>query len=276
MTAVEIPPEDSDPSSDPRGEITDGAFSTNVRWRDPTGEEREWALSIAHRLETPDAPSDRVRRLYPTPPGRLVALQAVQGQAHRAMGMVDASRPWVRVLRPRRGPEPTRLGVLTDMSGSQHECIEVSTSLTWVLHTAGRDAGVEVSSLLFGDDVVTLCHPGTAMPGVPEPVTLSQTELFDRACQSLHALLDLDDRGAYRVVVVFSDGGFTPEEIEHRGRWLDRWARSGVRILWVSDDRQILDTLPEPVDSLRLYSARRAKVDVITTVMRLLGKDPSG
>lgn len=275
-TAIEVPPDSPSSRVDPVGTVSQGAHSPNLRWRDPTPEERGWALDLAHHLETPQTLSDPVRRSYTTPPGRLRALQAVQGAAHESMGMLDSSRPWRRAVRARRAPEPLCLGILTDISGSQRHVVEVSTSLTWILHTAGFDGGVEVASLLFGQSVTALCQSDEIMPGVPEPITLARTEAFDDACLSLHRLLGLDDRTRHRVVVIFSDGGFTPEEDGHRQRWLDAWARAGVRVLWVSDDVEILGKLPETVDSRTLWAGDRAKVDIVTHVTDLLGKGYRG
>lgn len=274
-TARVLPPTVEDPE-DGRGDVADGALSPLIRWRPPTDEEREHSMRVGSQLLDPGDLPDRVRRSRGTPPGRLRTSQAVQGDAQRYNGMPDTSRPWRRVESPRRTPEPLRLGILTDVSGSQMSVVDVTTSLTWILSTAGRDTGVEVASLLFGDEVTSVALPGATMRGVPIPVTLSLSEQFGAACNALNGYLDLDDRSCRRVVVVLSDGGYQPDEIGHLRHHLDRWARVGVRVLWMSDDVGILDELPQTVDSLRITGHGRDTLTAVTHVMGLLGKGQYG
>lgn len=153
-----------------------------------------------------------------------------------------------------------------------HE-IATSASLTWILSTAGRDQGVEVCSLLFGSDVISVAYPGSDIPGVPEPVTLSDTERFRDASHFLGSYLDLDDATCQRVVIIFSDGYFTPDEVGARDQQLSRWNRQGVSVVWVSDmapGHADAGDIPGIAAYVWTRASSDARVDVIQTVLRLM------
>lgn len=275
-TAVVPPDPPETPSDRDGGRIESGAHSPNVRWREPTGEERTLALSLVRTLQDPGDPPRREVDRFVVPPGRLVTSQAVQGSASREIGLPDLSRPWARPRRTRKSVRPLRLGVLTDVSGSQRDMVDLSCSLTWILSSAGRDEGVDVLSLLFGSVVTSVAVPGVATQGVPEPVKLSDTERFSESADLLHKGLDLDDRGTDRLVVVFSDGGFTEDESDSAARRMLTWARQGVSVLWYSDDRDRPDHVPLTARFRWIYPSGSARVDVISDVLVTTGRDRSG
>lgn len=275
-TAV-IPPDlPESPTEQAGGRPESGEHSPNIRWRDPTREERASALRLSRTLQDPGDPPRREVDRHALPPGRLVTSQAVQGTASRALGVPDLSRPWARPRRTRRNVRPLRMGVLTDISGSQRDMVDLSCSLTWILSTAGRDEGVDVLSLLFGSDITSVAVPGTSTRGIPEPVKLSDTELFGGAAAALHRGLDLDDRGADRVIVVISDGDFTDGETDEAERWLLSWARLGVTVLWYSDVRDRPDHVPLTARFRWINPSGSAKVDVISDVLVETERDRSG
>lgn len=275
-TAIVPPDLPESPTEQSGGSAESGVHSPNVRWREPTPEEHALALTLSRTLQDPGDPPRREVDRHVAPPGRLVTSQAVQGTASRALGVPDFSRPWARPRRTRRNVRPLRLGVLTDISGSQRDMVDLSCSLTWILSTAGRDEGVDVLSLLFGSDITSVAVPGTSTRGVPEPVRLSDTERFGEAADLLHRGLDLDDRGTDRVVVVFSDGGFTDEESDETKRRLLTWARQGVSVLWYSDVRDRPDHVPLTARFRWINPSGSARVDVISDVLVETERDRSG
>ncbi|BCL14690.1 hypothetical protein GCM10017556_24290 [Micromonospora sagamiensis] len=236
------------------------------RSRQPDDDERAAARQLARALREAAyrEPTDAVITSV-TPPGRLVTRAALAVDAQRAAGQVPTSEPWRRTERRRVPQPPIHVGIVADVSPSVAAFARPIASAAWITAQATAWAGGTSATVTFGQYVTAVTRPGQP----PEKVRLfgreNNTQGFPLAVDALDAALSLaDPRGGARLLVVVSDGEFTPAEITDGQKRLDRLVRSGCGLLWLGppDSRPLkgahATVLGKPADAGRLIARAAA------------------
>ncbi|MFI7492953.1 hypothetical protein ACIBXA_31730 [Micromonospora echinaurantiaca] len=242
------------------------------RTRQPRDDERAAARQLARTLRQAAyrEPTDTATTSV-TPPGRLVTRAALAADAQRAAGQIPTAQPWRRTERRRIPQPPIHVGIVADVSPSVAAFAEPIASAAWITAQATAWAGGTSATVTFGRYVTAVTRPGQP----PEKVHLfareGDTQGFPLAVDALDAALGLaDPRGGARLLVVVSDGEFTPSEIRDGQARLDRLVRAGCALLWLGppDSRPLTGAhttvLGNPADAGRLI-ARAAATALRTT-----------
>ncbi|MCK9903603.1 VWA domain-containing protein [Frankia sp. Cpl3] len=213
--------------------------------RTPTDEERAAARRLTARLRAASVPERvPVTVASATPPGRLRMRGALAADAQRAAGAVPTARPFTRTQRRRVPNPPLRLGIAVDVSGSMRPFARPAASAAWITATAAAHIpDTRTSTVIFGQKVRELTHPGKAPARVPEFESLDGWEETTAAIEHLTGLLRLDQPGATRMLVIISDGRFQTSERLRAEILLPRLAAAGCHLLWIAPDQ---DATPIP------------------------------
>jgi formylmethanofuran:tetrahydromethanopterin formyltransferase len=85
----------------------------------------------------------------------------------------------------------------------------------------------------YGSGVFPTLKPGQHLPEVNVYTAPDGTEKFDKAFKALDGSLNLLNGTGARLLVVVSDGCYTPDEIENAKKWVRECEKSGVAIMWL-------------------------------------------
>ncbi len=214
-----------------------GARDVIAGTRAPTPDERRAAREVGRALNTAGV-RDRVatRTTSALPPGRLRMRGALAADAQRAAGAIPTAEPFTRTTRRAVPTPPLRLGIACDVSSSMREFAKPVTSAAWILAHAAAHARVPATTatVAFGDTVHAITHPGA----VPHAVTRFRApdgyEVVDEALDALDGALGLSTPGAARLLVVVSDGIFSPTPARAAQTRIDRLRGSGCGVLWLA------------------------------------------
>jgi hypothetical protein len=205
--------------------------------RVPTGAERAAAVKVATMLERAKyRERDAVEVKSVLPPGRLRTGALVQGAALKAKGVMATTEPWRHTKRTHTDEPTLTVGVMVDISGSMSSAMEPMAVTAWVMSEAAKRTQARCAMVYYGSDVFPTLKPGQHLSEVNVYSAPDGTEKFNRAFKALNGGLNLlEGRGA-RLLVVVSDGCYTPEEVEKAQHWMKRCQESGVGILWLPFD----------------------------------------
>ncbi|MFC6080958.1 vWA domain-containing protein [Sphaerisporangium aureirubrum] len=259
--ARETPPTDPTPSAPPADPATeaaaraaatvfgDGATTSGTRTtgtttpdatRPPTPAETTAARALARALSTAGH-RDRVatKTTSTTPPGRLRMRGALARQAQLAAGRIPTAEPFTRTTRKVVPTPPLRIAIACDVSGSMSAFAAPVASAAWILAHAARHTTVpaESATVLFGDRVRAITHPGTAPAKVTEFTATGSYEAIDEAIDALDGALGLARPGAARLLVIVSDGHYNPTPRAAAQKKLDRLRAAGCAVLWIGTGR---------------------------------------
>ncbi|MCC8245025.1 vWA domain-containing protein [Saccharothrix luteola] len=215
----------------------DGATTTTAGTRPPTPQERSAARVLARALDTAGLRERvTVKSTSDVPPGRLRMRGVRASEAQRAAGATVTAEPFTRVTRTPVPTPPLRLGVACDVSGSMGWVRDHVASATWILADAARHTRVpaDTASVIFGNRVRPLTHPGKHPAHVTEFHTLDNWEDIPTALDALDGALGLSHPGAARLLVVVSDGRFPDQPRRDGQRKLDRMRAAGCAVLWLT------------------------------------------
>jgi hypothetical protein len=208
-----------------------------VEKRKPSAAERIAAVKVATMLEKAKyRDRDETEISSIVPPGRLRTRALVQGAALKSKGIMTQAEPWRRTVRKQVDDPTLTIGVMVDISGSMAEAMEPMAVTAWVMSEAVRRVQGRTAMVYFGQDVFPTLKPGQHLDDVTVYTASDGTEKFNRAFKALDGSLNLLNGSGARLLVVVSDGCYTPEEIAHARRWIDRCARAGTGVLWLSMD----------------------------------------
>ncbi len=175
--------------------------------REPRDTEKAAARRLTRTLR--DATADgrqKVTITSPVPPGRLRMRQVLAASAQRAAGARPAAEPFTRTRSRRVPAPPLRAGIACDISGSMGAFTSPVASATWILaRAAAALPGATTATVLFGQDVHALSHPGHAPARVTDFAATDGTEQACRAIDALDGALGLSCPGAARLLVIVSD-----------------------------------------------------------------------
>ena len=209
--------------------------STLAEVRNPTAKERAAAVQIAKELERARYRDREARRAASViPPGRLRTRAVIEGTALQAQGIFKQTEPFKRTQRKRVEDPKLTVGLMVDISGSMSAAMQPLAVSAWVMSEATRRVQATIASVYYGYDVFPTLKPGQHFEKVNVYTAPDGTEKFDRAFKALDGQLNLLTGKGARLLVVCSDGQYTPDEQTAAQKWLTRCQQSGVGVLWIS------------------------------------------
>ena len=218
--------------------VTGASRSMLIEKRAPKSEERIAANVVATMLDKAKyRERDVVEVRTEIPGGRLRPRALVQGAAMKAAGIRNVKvEPWEHKVR-RQTDEPTlTVGVMVDISGSMGDAMEPMATTAYVLSEATRRVQGKGAMVYYGNDVFPTLRKGEHLDEVRVFTAPDGTEKFDRAFRAINGELSLLNGQGARLLVIVSDGEYTPQEAAHAKRWMKRCKDEGVAVVWLPFD----------------------------------------
>ena len=211
-----------------------GSGSSLKEVRMPTAAERAAAVKIARMLEKAKYRERDEREIQSIlPPGRLRTRAIVQNAAYKAQGSMTLAEPWRRTVRKHTDDPTLNIGVMVDISGSMGNAMQPMAVTAWAMSEAARRVQARAAMVYYGQDVFPTLKPGQHLDQVNVYTAPDGTEKFDRAFKALDGGLNLLHGTGARLLVVVSDGCYTPQETERARHWVKECDRNGVAVLWL-------------------------------------------
>jgi hypothetical protein len=203
--------------------------------RQPTGAERASAVTIAKALEKAKYRERSVHiRKTQMPQGKLIARNLIQNKAVESMGMRGELPTWKSKSRKHTDDPTLRLGVMVDISGSMGSAMNAMGTTAWVLSEAGRRIQAETAMIYYGSGIFPTLKRGQRLSEVTIYTAPDGTEKFGEAFEALDGELGLTFGDGVRILVIVSDGNYTPSQTERAKKLLAECRQSGVAVLWIT------------------------------------------
>ena len=205
--------------------------------RQPTSQERASAVKIAQMLEKAkyrERSETEIKSIVP--PGRLRTRALVQGQALKSKGVQQQTEAWRRIARKHTDDPTLTIGVMVDVSGSMSMAMQPMAFTAWALSEAGRRVQAQTAMVYYGSDVFPTLKKGQHLTDVNVYTAPDNTEKFERAFKALNGELNLLHGSGARMLVVASDGQYTPDQREACRRWVKACTDNGVAVVWLEYD----------------------------------------
>ena len=216
------------------GETGNGSYSRIKETRAPSGPERAAAVKIANMLERAKyRERDEKEVTSILPPGRLRSRAMLQEAAYKARGSMMHAQPWKRTVRKHTDDPTLNVGVMVDISGSMADAMQPMAVTAWAMSEAVRRVQGKCAMVYYGSGVFPTLKPGQHLSEVNVYTAPDGTERFDRAFKALDGSLNLLNGTGARLLVVVSDGCYTPEETEKAKKWIQECEKNGVAVLWI-------------------------------------------
>lgn len=211
--------------------------SSLIEKRAPRSDERVAMVQVATMLEKAKyRERDLTVVRSEVPGGRLRTRAMVQGAALKAKGVVAKVEPFERKVR-KQTEEPTlTVGVLVDISGSMGGAMQPMATTAYVMAAAAHRVQGKAAMVYYGNDVFPTLRPGDRADEVRVYSAPDGTEKFDDAFRALDGSLNLLHGSGARLLVVVSDGEYTPQETTAAKRWMRRCHEEGVAVVWLPFD----------------------------------------
>ena len=211
--------------------------STLTESREPTFEELRASLIIGEALEKAKyRERDEIQVSSIVPPGRLRARAIVQNTAYRARGQMAQAKPFRRTVRKHTDEPTLNVGVMVDISGSMGSAMNPMATTAWVMSEAVNRIQGNCAMVYYGNDVFPTLSVGERLDRVNVYSASDGTEKFQKAFQALDGSLNLLNGNGARLLVIVSDGQYTPEETKRAKEIVEKCKESGVAILWLPFD----------------------------------------
>jgi hypothetical protein len=126
---------------------------------------------------------------------------------------------------------------MVDISGSMGYAMEPMAVTAWVMSEAAKRTQAKCAMVYYGSEVFPTLRPGQHLTEVNVYTAPDGTEKFNKAFKALDGSLQLLQGTGARLLVIVSDGHYTPDEQEHAKKWLKRCQESGVAVLWLPFER---------------------------------------
>jgi hypothetical protein len=211
--------------------------STLTESREPTFEELRASLIIGEALEKAKyRERDEIQVSSIVPPGRLRARAIVQNTAYRARGQMAQAKPFRRTVRKHTDEPTLNVGVMVDISGSMGSAMNPMATTAWVMSEAVNRIQGNCAMVYYGNDVFPTLSVGERLDKVNVYSASDGTEKFQKAFQALDGSLNLLNGNGARLLVIVSDGQYTPEETKRAKEIVEKCKESGVAILWLPFD----------------------------------------
>ena len=203
--------------------------------RVPTGAERASAVSIAKALEKAKYRERSVHtRKTHAPMGKLAMRNAIQNKALESMGKRGELPEWKSKSRKHTDDPTLRLGVMVDISGSMGSAMESMGQTAWIMSEAGRRIQAKTAMVYYGSGVFPTLRVGQRLSEVVIYTAPDGTEKFDEAWQALDGELGLTFGDGVRMLVIVSDGQYTPTQRFRAVQALTECRQAGVAVLWIT------------------------------------------
>lgn len=203
--------------------------------RQPTGAERASAVSIAKALEKAKYRERSVHvRKTQAPMGKLIARNLVQNKAMESMGKRGELPTWKSKTRKHTDDPTLRLGVMVDISGSMGMAMEAMGQTAWIMSEAGRRIQAETAMIYYGSGIFPTLKRGQRLSEVTIYTAPDGTEKFGEAFEALDGELGLTFGDGVRMLVIVSDGNYTPAQTDRAKQILRECKQNGVAVLWVT------------------------------------------
>lgn len=208
--------------------------SALVETREPKPAERAAAMQIAREIEKAQYIERSKTEIHSyMPPGRLRTRSMVQGIAAKSQGRYVETEDWRRTKRTHNDSPPLSIGIMVDISGSMGGAMEPMAVTAYVVSEATRQAEATGAIVYYGNDVFSTLRPGEHLDKVKVYSAPDGTEKFNQAFKALDGSLNLLWGKGARLLVVVSDGYYTPEEVKAVKHWLKRCYEQNVAVLWL-------------------------------------------
>jgi hypothetical protein len=212
-----------------------GSASRVRESRQPTGAERASAVQIAKALEKAKYRERSVHtRKTQAPLGKLIARNAVQNKAMESRGLRGELPTWKSKSRKHTDDPTLSLGVMVDISGSMGMAMEAMGQTAWIMSEAGRRIQAETAMIYFGSGIFPTLKRGQRLSEVSIYSAPDGTEKFAEAFGALDGELGLTFGRGVRILVIVSDGNFTPKQTEQAVQLLRECKQTGVAVLWIT------------------------------------------
>jgi hypothetical protein len=131
--------------------------------------------------------------------------------------------------------DPTlRLGVMVDISGSMGSAMESMGQTAWIMSEAGRRIQAETAMIYYGSGIFPTLKRGQRLSEVTIYTAPDGTEKFAEAFEALDGELGLTFGDGVRMLVIVSDGNYTPTQTERAKQILRECKQNGVAVLWIT------------------------------------------
>jgi hypothetical protein len=215
-------------------ETGSGSSSRVSERRAPTGAERASAVSIAKSLEKAKYRERSVHtRKTQAPMGKLVPRNLIQNRAMESMGKRGELPAWKSKVRKHTDEPTLSLGIMVDISGSMSSAMEAMASTAWIMSEAGRRIQARTAMVYYGEGVFPTLRVGQKLDQVSIYTAPDGTEKFGKAWEALDGELGLTYSDGVRILVIVSDGYYTPQERDRCVQALRDCKRNGVAVLWL-------------------------------------------
>ncbi len=216
-------------------EIGSGSDSRVSTRRQPTGAERASAVQIAKSLEKAKYRERSVHiRKSQVPQGKLIARNLIQNKAVESMGMRGELPTWKSKSRKHTDDPTLKLGVMVDISGSMGSAMNAMGTTAWVMSEAGRRIQAETAMIYYGSGIFPTLKRGQRLNEVTIYTAPDGTEKFGEAFEALDGELGLTFGNGVRILVIVSDGNYTPKQTEWAIQVLRECKQNGVAVLWIT------------------------------------------
>jgi hypothetical protein len=205
--------------------------------RQPTGSERASAVQIANALEKSKYRERSVHiRKTEIPQGKLVMRNAIQNKAMEAQGKRGELPSWKSKTRKHTDDPTLKLGIMVDISGSMGGAMEAMGQTAWIMSEAGRRIQAETAVIYYGSGIFPTLKRGQRLSEVTIYTAPDGTEKFAEAWEALDGELGLTFTDGVRMLVIVSDGQYTPSQTERAKQILAECRANGVAVLWISPE----------------------------------------
>jgi hypothetical protein len=150
------------------------------------------------------------------------------------MGKRGELPAWKSKTRKHTDDPTLRLGVMVDISGSMGSAMESMGQTAWIMSEAGRRIQAETAMIYYGSGIFPTLKRGQRLSEVTIYTAPDGTEMFDEAFQALDGELGLTFGDGVRMLVIVSDGNYTPSQTERAKQILRECKQNGVAVLWIT------------------------------------------
>lgn len=208
-----------------------------IEKRKPSNEERRASVIISRMLEKAKyRERDITEVATELPSGRLRPQAIIQNEAMKAKGLNTRIPAWRKTVRKHTDEPTLSVGVMVDISGSMRSAMQPMATTAWVMSEAVKRVQGKCGMVYYGNDVFPTLKPGQSLDEVTVYSAMDGTEKFDSAFKALNGGLDLLTGRGVRMLVVVSDGEYTPAEHRNAEKWVQRCHAEGVAVLWLTFD----------------------------------------
>jgi Mg-chelatase subunit ChlD len=168
------------------------------------------------------------------PLGKLNIRNAVQNSAMKSKGLRGELPSWKSKSRKHTDDPTLKIGVMVDISGSMGSAMDAMATTAWVLSEAGRRIQAQTAMVYYGNDVFATLKVGQRLEEVSVWSAPDGTEVFGKGFSALNGTLGLTYSDGVRMLVVVSDGNYTPNETEKAKDIIRECEENGVAVLFIT------------------------------------------